>query len=1437
MTISRFFSGLPSGLGRHPIQSMTGRLAVRGAVPLMVVLLTMMMLAPAQGGHVHVNVLSPQDVLEPVQSPVEEGGHFIKNMGQWDTDASFVARTSFGHVVLGMDGITYDVAIEEGGHRLKVVFDAEGGVEPEGMYELGFPTNYFIGNDPDQWVIGARSFREVIYKDVWPGIDVRYRFSGDHLKYDLLLDADADPSVIRFQVDGSIGLEINDGGLEIHLSSSLSIMDSGLDAWYGNGERAEVRFRLDGDGFGFDVDKIDGRTMVIDPVILHASTYVGGTYGEWAEDLQIDKEGNIILAGWTSSSDYPTTPGAYAEEGGYYDVVITKMNHNCSKIVWSTFLGGTNMDFADALEVDNSNNIYISGRTWSKDFPVTKGAYAEEANLGTGWSQIDIYITKLTPNGASLVYSTYLGGTGPEQPYDIEVRNGKLGLAGWMDSLDFPTTTGSHAANFGAAILLVMSANGSQMENCWVWDGIGGEAASSLEWDRNGDIVVAGYSSSPVFMTTPGVYQPSKPTRGVCGFVARYSVTQDRLIFCTWLGGAEDMITSVEVDRNLNVYVGGVSRYGGAGGPVYPTTLGAFDREYNGWREGFVTKMDPQGTRLIYSTLLGGDGDDIVRDIEVDADGNLVAVGSIESGNNFTVTADCHDPNWSGEGEGFVVHLNSMGTGLKYSSFHGGSYEDEVVAVEFDGVDNYVVMGTTLSNDIPVAMDGFQTRYAGGQDMFVSVIGELLPPSAPRSLRATGHEGYIELDWSAPLYDYNYPVREYHIYKGTSEDDLRPYQVLDDVLTFVDDEVEWGVLYHYAVHASNWKGVSPGSNVVSARSVTVPDPPVNMTAKAGLDGVSVEWVPPQFTGGLPLTEFRLYRQMEGGQKELVATIGPEVWAYEDAEAEDGTMYTYILTAANEFGESRRGVNVTLRTTDVPTPPLGLDHTYGDMFIRLTWGPPVDDFGLHVTDYEVYRQTGEGPVERIGQVTVPALNIVDDQVSIGVVYNYYVTARNAKGPSVASEVIEAMVMLPPDPPTDVKAMAMELFIRVTWSPPVFDGASTVLGYRVYLGGTETEALYLGGMSIEGADGPQLVFLHDVPYDNVVREYFVTAVNAEGESDPSEVVATMLYELPTAPRSLAIAWGDGQLSLEWQPPAADGGTPVISYSIYRRGADGVGYDHILTLPPGIHDHFDDTTDNGVEYAYRVTAINMIGESIPSQEVAAVPAGRPGVPLDVVAEGLDGAARVTWRSPGMDGGRAVEGYRVYAILEGINLKQLAEIGPDEMEFVQTGLVNGMVYIYAVRAFTEAGASELSDIVEARPVGLPSPPRDLEAKWMAGHIRLTWNRSQDDGGSSVQGYRLHRDDWEEANWTNVGDPVFLDHDVEPGKTYNYTVHAYTDVGSSPVSTITFTVPREEEPPVEPEVIKWSYVVLLVVLITIAAALVIVGRQRKDGDSDNRRI
>ncbi len=1418
--------GSPSRIWTGPGKANRAFLAV-------LVIWTLLSAVPVHGSEGPDPVPAQQDEWVQPPQPLERSGHFTENLGQWGPHVRFLAQSSFGHAVFGEDGITYDVATEEGGHRVKVAFGAEGPVEPMGIGDMGFESNFFLGNDPEGWVTGARSFRELVYRDVWPGIDMRYRYSGGDLKYDLLLDAGADPSSIRFKVEGSEGLDASGDRLSIGLSGSRTIQDRDLVAWYEDGEPVDIGFRLDGDGFGFDVAKEEGRAMVIDPVVVHASTYLGGTYSEDAADIQVDREGNIVVFGMGGSIDYPVTPGAYDEEPSDFDVLITKMNHNCSRIIWSTFLGGNNYDFSSAIDLDGADFIYVSGWTYSQDFPVTSGAYQGEANLGTGWSQVDIFITKLSPDGDAVLCSTFVGGTGPDTVGDIEVWNGKVGLAGWTDSGDFPTTKGSHAANFGAAILLVLDANLTRLENCWVWDGIGGEMATTLEFDKNGDIVVAAYTSSPGLMTTPEAYQRSKPG-GCSGFVARYSVTDDMLLFSTYLGGIWDMIYAVEVDDDLNVYVGGFSR-GGGGGFGYPTTEGAYDREYNGNTEGFVTKMDPEGSRLIYSTLLGGDGDDVVNDIELDDDGNLIVVGTIGSGANFTITPGCHDVTWSGETEGFVRIFNTDGTALRYSSFHGAMYGDTVVAVEFDDADNLVITGSVLSSDFNVTEDAFQTRYAGGQDKFVSVVGELAPTSEPLSLSATGHEGYIELTWLPPERIGPYPIREYQVFRGTSEADLRPYQVLDNVINFVDREVEWGVEYYYAVRADNRKGLSPLSNVASARSVTVPDPPVNLTASAGLDCVSLDWEPPRFMGGLPLTIYNVYRTAEGGARELVGSVGPDVLTFEDREAEDGTWYTYSVTVANEYGESRREANATLLTTAVPSPPMNVDHTYGDLFIRLRWEPPEADFGLPVMGYRVFRQTGDGPFELVGSVPAPTRSFVDTQVGIGVGYRYRVTAENAKGESDPSEPIDAMVMVRPDPPKSVEAVAHGHFVKVTWSPPEFDGASPVLSYRIYLLRAEG-AICLGGPMVGGAADGWLAFLHDAPYDGVVRTYFVTAINLEGESDPSERASTLAYEPPEAPGSLTVQWGDGQVGLEWHQPAYDGGTPVLSYTVYRR-AEGEGtFTKLATSPKGTLSYTDDTAENGVEYTYRMTCTNMIGESAPSLEATAVPAGPPDAPLGVSAEGLDGSARVTWQPPAWDGGRDVAGYRVYAVADGMEKLELAELGPDGRELVQDGLVNGGVYRYAVRAFTEAGVSGLSVVVEARPVGPPASPHSLLAIWMGDHVRLTWDRPLDDGGAPILGYRLHREDREAGNWTEVADPMFLDFEVRPGETYNYTICAYTDAGAGPVATVTVTVPPEPPTAPEPQVMGWSYMALLVVLVALAIAIALVGRNRRRGEPGTGR-
>ena len=1369
----------------------------------------------------------------PVDGP-GGAGRFIENLGQWDGDVRFVAATAFGHAVLGTRGVTYDVATgASSGVRVRLSFASSLGADPVGVVDAGSPTNYLLGTDPAAWAVGARSFSEVVYRDVWPSVDVRYRFSGCELKYDVVLRPGAEASDVAFVVEGHEGLDVGRDAVDVRLPGGAALRDGSLVAWYGDGDAGPlpVRFERRAGGFGFDVEGEPGRTVVIDPMVVHSSTFLGSSYDDEAFDVDVDAEGNVYVLSQVTTSDFPVTPGAYCEEYKDYDLAVTKLNHNCSQLIWSTFLGGTRFEGPCGFDLDDQGHLYIVGDTYSSDFPVTEGCLEPYMNLGKDNVRLDAFLCKLGVDGDRLEYSTFIGGSSAERAGDVRVRDGQAAVVGWTDSKDFPTESGSFASLHGDAFLVVVSGDGSSMVCSNFWGGYEAEMATSLAFDRNGDIVVAGTTSSDDFWSTPDVYQPRK-TCFQSAFVSRYCPHTDEVLWSTYCGGAWECGGKIAVDDDLCVYITGFTYWSGPG-TTYPTTDGAFDRTYNGRYDAFVTKMDPDGTRLIYSTLLGGDGDDRITAIEVDGEGNAVLVGYTTSGANFTVTEGCLDPVSSGPSEGFIFVLDANGSAPVFSTFVGGGADDALGGVAIDSRDNLVVAGRTSSVDHAVSEDAFQGRVKGGLDVLVAVIGGLSPTSAPLDLVAKGREGHIELTWSPPISDGGYPLRDYLVYKGLSEDSLAYHEAVGLVARYLDNDVSWGVTYYYAVVADNGKGKSPRSNVASAMSVTVPAAPRNLTASATVHGVDLAWEAPLFTGGLPVLEYRVYRGEEGAGTVLLAVTGPEALAFEDLGVGDGRIYTYELACANAFGESRTRSSATVRTHDVPTPPLGLRHTYGDLFIDLAWDAPSRDNGMPVVGYRVYRWTGEGPAQLVGEVASPARSYRDERVEVGVAYRYHATAVNAKGESAPSEPREAMAKVRPGAPGRVTATAEKWAVRVAWSAPTFDGASPVIGYWVYHGTGPDGWANVGGVFVEGRDGVALVFLHDVAYDGVPRRYRVTAFNVEGESDPSAVATTLVFDVPGPPRDPSVAWGDGELALEWGTPLSDGGTAIVSYAVYRKVASEAGFVELVRLPAAVHHLLDDTTANGVGYSYRVTAWNLVGESEPSPVVGAVPAGRPGRPERVAAVGLDAAARLTWEPPASTAGHALAGFRVYGRSDGLLDKLLAEVGPDARELVVEGLVNAEVYLFAVSAFTDAGESELSEVVEATPVGVPSAPNGLVAVWADGCVYLTWSAPASDGGRDLAGYRLHRADRAEGNWTVLGpmDASYSDRDVEPGATYNYTLLAFNVVGDGMSATVTFTVPVPEEvPPRTRETTTWPLLAIGLGLVIAVTAAFAMRRRRGEG-------
>jgi hypothetical protein len=548
---------------------------------------------PVMGGDEEVGPVSlmDPDVVAGTPSLVVDGeGMFTENLGQWESHVRFVATTPFGQVVLSDDGVMYDVGTEEGGHRVRVTFDGARSVKPAGLGTTGGALNYLIGSDPEAWIFGATSYREVVYTDAWPGVDVRYYFRGADLKYDVVVGPYAEVGQVGFTVDGHRGLKATEKGLEMFLSEDLVLGDSDLVAHYEDGQEADVSFVTDGDTYGFAVDKALGRGMVIDPLVMPASTLLGGAHAEEVADMAIDTDGNVYVVGTTNSVDFPVTAGAYSTTYHPLDVVVTKMDRNLTQVLWSTYIGGSEEEWVMALDLDDENNVHLIGETKSSDFPVTEGALQEA--IGNQYTK-DVYILRLSPDGSTLDHSTFVGGYWDEEAGDIEARDGKIYVAMNTASSDFPYGNISGVMYGAPAILMVLNEDASGIESIMSWGGSRTSKPSSLHVNGEGNVTMAGMTAAWDFPTTPGAYM-EEGNYNFRSFLLQADPDANVTNFATYFGVGYVTVTDMAIDDDGYIYLSGYALTTTAF-ETLEITEGAYKNTTGGRSGAFITK---RGLRL-----------------------------------------------------------------------------------------------------------------------------------------------------------------------------------------------------------------------------------------------------------------------------------------------------------------------------------------------------------------------------------------------------------------------------------------------------------------------------------------------------------------------------------------------------------------------------------------------------------------------------------------------------------------------------------------------------------------------------------------------------------------------------------------------------------------------------------------------------------------------
>ena len=667
---------------------------------------------------------------------------FIANNGQVDSSVLYYAHVSGGEVYLTSSSIVLDLTRQDpvigegqqaGYQQLVLRLNLEAASDNPTVLcrEISQSrVNYLIGNDPAKWFTDIPTYKEIVYSDIYPSIDLRLYGKEGALTYDFIVHPGGDVSNIRLSLEGIEGLDLSRHDLV--LNTAFGEMRQGrLNIYQGDGvcrQEIEGNFKLLSDtGYGFEVAAYDtGHDLIIDPALVY-STYLGGGGGDMGEDIALDAAGNAYVVGYTSSNNFPTTPGAFqtAYQAGAYDAFVTKLNATGSALVYSTYLGGTYDDEGWGIAVDAAGNAYITGRTNSDEtaFPPTPGAF--QTIHGGGY---DAFIAKLNPAGNALVYCSYLGGAGQEIAWSVALdATGNAYIAGntYSDNVTFPYTAGAFQTAYGGncdAFVTKVNAAGSALVYSTYLGGVATEQGYGIALDAAGNAYVGGWTMSGDFPTTPGAFQTAYGGT-FDAFVTKLNSTGTGLVYSTYLGGTGDERgRGITVDAADNAYVTGWTY-----SIDFPTTPGAFQTVNQGtvW-DAFVTRLNATGNALVYSTYLGGSGTagDNGWAIAVDSSGCAYVVGITDS-NNFPTTPGHFQMTASGLNglnDAFVTKLNPTGSALRYSHYLGGAGGDSGHGIALDAAGNAYVVGYTSSNNFPTTPGAFQTAFTGGGDAFVTEV-------------------------------------------------------------------------------------------------------------------------------------------------------------------------------------------------------------------------------------------------------------------------------------------------------------------------------------------------------------------------------------------------------------------------------------------------------------------------------------------------------------------------------------------------------------------------------------------------------------------------------------------------------------------------------------------------------------------------------------------
>ena len=652
---------------------------------------------------------------------------FTENKGQLPSQVAYAFKTDASQIYFEETGFLFnllDINALYGGsvhhghhseiplpkeiqaHAYRMIF--ENALTPEiiGLNPSKDYENYFLGNNPKQWASYVKKYQTIIYKQLYPNIDLKINNSKKGIKYDFIIHSSGNINDIAITYKGADKISLIEGQLIIETSVQKITEYAPIVYQKINGKIIKIpaEYILKENTIYFKLHRGYNKKydLIIDPTLVF-STYSGATKDNWGFTAAGDLLGNVFGGGIIYNSGYPGSLGAYKQDHiGNSDVFISKYTPDGTQRIWATYLGGQYAEMPHSLIVDDRNNLVVLGTTGSDNFPVSDNAYDKTFNGGNDITYdnvvefpqgVDIFITKLSENGTQLLASTFIGGN----------KN---------DGINWRNSYQSH----------IMDGNGALYYN--YADGARGE----IILDKDNNVYVGSNTFSSNFPIKNGWQNLLGGQQD--GIVFKMNNDLSQLIWSSYLGSdKDDIINSITINENNEVYVGG-----GTQSQYFPTTHNAYKPYYlGGITDGFISHFSNDGKILLASTFYGSDQYDQVFFVRTDKSSNIYIAGQTKAKDSTLIYNAAYSHYNSGQ---FIAKFSNNLKAIEWSTVFGtgnGKPNISITAFNVDVCRRIYLSGwgrewgkwTTMegTKGMEITPDAFQ-KTTDGQDFYIMVLYE-----------------------------------------------------------------------------------------------------------------------------------------------------------------------------------------------------------------------------------------------------------------------------------------------------------------------------------------------------------------------------------------------------------------------------------------------------------------------------------------------------------------------------------------------------------------------------------------------------------------------------------------------------------------------------------------------------------------------------------------